>query len=282
MDNDEKLRGLLNAHGYLLQAKVRAEIERSAGDHGWEVELWEHPWTESRTGSVFFIDLVLTNGPLRAVVECKRLKDGEWLFLRAGSAARSEATLAWSHRNSSGKNLVGYQEFQVQPPTFEAEFCLVRGQGEKDKPMLERTAGALLASLEALAAEELTIIEARHVGVGWERAYLPVIVTSAKLFECKVDPETIDLATGTVTRASFGCVPYIRFTKTLGRAPTGAPIDELSELNSLARRTVFIVQAERISEFLGRLRLDPPVRASYPLFDVSGIMERWRSKGEGT
>lgn len=119
------------------------------------------------------------------VVECKRVTDATWIFLVPSTASpKRNANVLWTRRFDDQKQFAAWDELLLNPESLISSFCIVRGQGEKDQPMLERISSILLRSTEYLAEEEL----AYHVppsSAGVLQFYFPVIITTAKLMVCK-------------------------------------------------------------------------------------------------
>jgi hypothetical protein len=91
------------------------------------------------------------------------------------------------------------------------------------------------------------------------RAYISVIVTTAKLFVASYDPNTISLADGTMPEAKFEQVPFIRFRKQLGWNAAKVIKPTAAQPNSIAdarENTVFVVNAEGLMDFLQDFELD--------------------------
>lgn len=99
---DEQILSIANASGFPFQLRVAELVESTSSDHGWRAIVQEHPWIDPETGKAGgFIDLVLAQhgSSVRLVVECKRTRGGQWVFLQpapGGSSSkrvRSFATL---------------------------------------------------------------------------------------------------------------------------------------------------------------------------------------------
>jgi len=81
-------RDTVNQSGYPLQIAIAHAVKARTNTHGWRVLYEEHAWKyEGREG---FIDIVLEQEDSQVVllVECKRPKDGEWVFLPGSGDAR--------------------------------------------------------------------------------------------------------------------------------------------------------------------------------------------------
>lgn len=249
---DNKLLDLINGSGFLFQLGIEAEVKRTRHEHLWNVAAREYPW--ERDGAGGFIDLVLSRGPLRVVLECKRTREATWVFLTTSDSKRSFFWCPWAQYVSGSRFQGGWIDFQVLPACPIAEFCIVRGQGEGDKPLLERLCAGLVQAVDGLAEEELQIwsnASQRNLGV-----YIPVIVTTATLQLCVYDPARVSMTDGSIQEAEFKAVPYVRFRKSLATTLSKeARPDSLEGALADRERSVFIVNAEHFTEFLKELEI---------------------------
>jgi len=139
-----------------------------------------------------------------------------------------------------------------------SSFCVIRGSGENDEPMLERVAGKLMRSIENLASEELLLCPIFEDA--W--LYIPVIVTTAELILCEYDPRKADLVSGEIKEndCDFRSVDFLRFQKSLFTSLSMMnkikfdKIADLKKSNEASQRTVFIVHASGLIEFLKGIR----------------------------
>jgi hypothetical protein len=122
--------------------------------------------------------------------------------------------------------------------------------------MLERTASELVTSIEALAQQELEF----HVNRGaasFARRYVPVIVTTAELVAASFDPSTISLCNGSLPHdATISAIPYIRFRKSLTTRTQSSAAGSIGELHSASERSIFVVHAEKLGDFLNEFAVD--------------------------
>ena len=119
--------------------------------------------------------------------------------------------------------------------------------------MLERIAGDLVRASESLAREELSMPN-REYGV---YGYMPVVVTNAKLYACRVDTTQVDLTSGVLPAgARFEEVNAIRFRKALATDLSHAPETyETIKRGLLAKeRSVFVVNVAALSDWLLRVK----------------------------
>ena len=90
--------GAANRSGFVLQLGLETEVRRTMSAHGYGVVAREVPWRGSE-GEEGFVDLVLENGWVRLVVECKRVRDASWVFLvpeAGGDESRLRAGARWA------------------------------------------------------------------------------------------------------------------------------------------------------------------------------------------
>lgn len=219
----------------------------------------EHSWSgEDGSG---FIDLVLEDQySARAVVECKRVRDSEWLFFSSsGSDRPTMLTKAWVTHYARGQlHWYGWKDVGATPQSPEAEFCALRGQaaGERNT-LLERIGGELVFATEALAAEQRDF---RRTDYEQVQIYFSVIVTTAQLKLATFNSASIGLKEGVLSDAAFMPVPYLRFRKQLSVKPWRfSPEDARAEANvtRLKENTIFVVNSEALPLFLKELQMQP-------------------------
>jgi hypothetical protein len=247
-DEQDKLRKLLNASGFAFQLALESAVRSTPADEPWKVTGREHPWsTASGSG---YIDLVLSRGNIHLVIECKRSRDAVWMFLMPDDKqlSRSHARVRWTDTRPQRPDLADWGDVQVYPSSPEADFCVVRGQGERDAPLLERIAASVAESADGLSGD---LLELRK-GERRTSVIIPVIVTTAELLLSQFDPKEIDLKTGEVSAATFTAVPHLRFRKSL--APSAVPDHyeptSFRDLRAASERTVFVVNGQHFTSWL--------------------------------
>lgn len=252
----------INLSGFPLQIGLEHAIEASKATHGWKVLHREHGWTHEETHESGFIDLVVENQHRTIVlnIECKRPQEATWQFLlpKPNDQLRSHCKFWASYLSKASSKYFNWVDLNIDPVSYESEFCVVAGQDAKSRPMLERIAATVVASTEALAQEEAPVLREREFeGL---RCYINVIATTAKLEICKFDPTTIDLKEGTIESAEYEYVPYIRFRKQLSpRQMSADPEDWRDRFKSIAKakeNTVLIVEAAELIGLLENLEID--------------------------
>src|SRR5207248_1122711 len=174
---------------------------------------------------------------LRLVCECKRSRDANWIFLiERDCQTVDRACVHWTRFHERHSADSGWNDFALTTSSYESSFCIVRGKGENDTPLLERLARRVIFATEALAHEESDLVW-RDDEHDW-RLYLPVIITTAKLWACRYAPERIELATGIVSDATFEEVSAIRFRKAFTTVHEAKSEASLRRLNEIQERSV--------------------------------------------
>jgi len=247
----------VNESGYPLQLKLEDLINEKSMEHNWYVLVKEHHWLNSSTGDEGFIDLILGSHSLpktKLVIECKKYSDN-WIFLipnKNPSATRESKIFAGFYENSLIVN--DWRKTLIRPETYESSFCV---SATKDSRTLEKISGELLLSLESLAIEESKLTMDHGNGILSALFYLPIIITTAKLYICLFDPGNINLDNGEISESEIKPVNFIRFNKNLATSLKDHKSnkdyyskDSLVRTNLENDRTVFIVQSESILGFL--------------------------------
>lgn len=267
-NNAENLRKLVNSSGFPFQLRVAQEVASTQSSHRWEVIAQEYPWRDEITGREGFIDSIIARpGAQRMVLESKRTRDADWVFLIpvgavGGTGDRgTHVRCLWTYASSEYQPQVpessanqlqcrsGWHDFYAEPESYISEFCVVRGTGEGQKPMLENLCRILLNAVESLAGEELSLASGRGRTVRY--IYVPVIVTNANLHVCRYSVDTVSLHDGNIPAGDFEEVPYIRFRKSLATTLTESNnINSIEIANRDRNRTVIVVQAQHLVNFL--------------------------------
>lgn len=255
MAGDPEVLRIANDSGFPLQIAVQQAVVAAAGTHGWRVKHVEHAWHNSADSQSGFIDLVLRDQHdcAHAVIECKRVRNATWLFFNSnGTANHRRHCKAWVTRYKDRHfDAFGWLEIPIDPATPEAQFCAVRGQTTNDKnTYLERVAGTLISSTEAVALEER---DYRHDDQESLRMYFNVVVTTASLKIASFDVGHLSLSDGTLQEADFQDVPFVRVRKQFSLRPARlTPADWLRHDDPDYRRenTVIVVGAQHLNDFL--------------------------------
>lgn len=265
-ETSENILNLVNASGFLFQLRVEQEIRATeAFQHGnLDLVAREHRWVDPVDGTEGFIDLILKSGIVRLVIECKRVSDATWVFLNPdGKDNMIRARMLWTSSGNSDVELAEWHDFGLRPVSPEAAFCVVRGQGEKDSPMLERVSSVLLRSLECLANEEINL-QAQTTSPALS-IYCPMIVTNAALQVCRFNVSSVDISTGRLNDADFEEVPFIRFRKNLSSTLANRkPQSTLEKINLDNERTVFVINAAHLTKVMQEWEVPYKLNAPWP------------------
>lgn len=272
----------LNEQGYLFQHKVAtvllAHEKNKKPEHQWQLEAAELPVSLSG-GHETRIDLVLRHGhekqPLvRAVVECKRSarEFKRWIFFAQSEIAGTplpgcyyaeRAHLYGSFDGRGVPNIVHTVEARPATPD-----CLVFDFGVEAK--LNRSSNdKRVSATNAIedAFQQATLGQA-GLGVQLRKAHtfnfriLPVVVTTAKLMSAHFDTRHVTLDRGEIevknikVESRKWLAVNFRISQTISQCvPMNLhnKIPITAELRMRQVRTVFVVQAEHIHEFLAWL-----------------------------
>ena len=281
---------IVNAAGFAFQLAVEEAVIQTSGKHEWQVTSSEHSWRDV-DNTPRFIDLVLTKDSTHLVVECKRHRDAQWVFLVPESGRRSTEAVPRRHfraqylANRTGITggigaVLDLDDFQLDPKSWESSFCSVRGGSDRDQPMLDRICAELTRSVDALLAQQLKV-SGRHdmhdimlrddtMWVG-----IPVIVTTAELWIVRFDPNKVSLNAGEIdpTVATLERVHAIRYRKSFD-APQHPELDELSAVDAYTQRSVCVVAAEHLATWLDDFNLHAATYAAHKRQDSSQVYRR--------
>jgi hypothetical protein len=235
-------------------------VKAGSTRHAWAVAAREHPWEHEKSGRKGFADFVLADGGGgRLVVECKRSRQAHWYFIVPAEAQATvrRTPLYWMHDVHEAGSYrgvrLGWGSMQVLPTTFESAFCIVRGTGEDDSPLLERIGSPLLDSVEAIAREEM--LHQRGSGQTNYLVWAPVIVTNVTLHVVHCDLPSVSLTTGEIKAAKTSEAPFLRFRKALShRFAWPSRVATLREIAESRQRTLFVVNAASLTEFLSKFQ----------------------------
>jgi hypothetical protein len=151
-----------------------------------------------------------------------------------------------------------WADVAADPSTPIASFCVT--PKERGGITVDSIASELVTATEALEREECEYLNRR--GVDSHRFYFSAIVTTAPLSVCTFDPSKISLADGKIPHdAKLVPADVVRYTKQLStRAIRGVPVGlHGQESKTLARakeRTVFVIRAEALDNFLSSFNVD--------------------------
>jgi len=248
---EDKLKESLSLSGFPLQIALKFVAMRSP--RGWLVRD-EHPWIDPFSGPEF-VDLVAEFRQYRLVIEAKRSKDSDWLFIRESTDSDNDYRSSFKARIAGRGINSDWYNIQLLPSSPIATFCVIRSSSE-NKGLLESTAAQVTRAIDALWAQEVQV----NLNAGSEelsgRVYIPMIVTNARLRVVDADFHTVDLSLGDIPEASIAEQKWVRFTKAFDAPSASAgAAQSMKELVDRTERTVMVVQAKYFEEFLNSVEL---------------------------
>jgi hypothetical protein len=272
MTDTDRIKKIVNSSGFPLQIGVADFVRQTEQYHRCKVRYIEHSWHDPLSGDSGFIDLVIEGDTYcySFVVECKRVLESSWNFLipKGSPSTRRHAKLwvtALERRTpppqgvkTYSQRYFGWADLTLEPATPESAFCVVPGHDEKSRPMLERVASELVLATESFARED----EIRQAipGAFEVRTYASVLVTTAKLMLATFDASAVSLEDGKIDDLEVTEVPFLRFRKQLSVARSDAEKAayraNLDRIGYTKERTVFVVQAQSLSDFLVAFSVD--------------------------
>jgi hypothetical protein len=250
VETKESLLNIVNASGFSFQLGVEHEARFKLQDL-WRVVSTEHAWRNTEDEG--FIDIVLQRGALIAVIECKRTRNGTWIFLTPSDSSDQiyNIKVPWVAGKRDGASILDWDELRFAPPSSVSAFCVVRGSGEGERSLLERLSSQLIAATDCLINEDIGIEKQKRRDY-WG-IYLPMIVTNADLQVCKMDLSKVSLDHGDITDGDFKSVQMVRFHKSLVTVPSGRPPANLTESAKEKERGVLIVNSKHFSEIFHKM-----------------------------
>jgi hypothetical protein len=189
------------------------------------------------------------------------MKMGGCVFINRPEDTQEHGAVLLDFRKShNGEEHPCWRKYDPDPKSLIALYCAVPGQDDKQTPMLERICDSLLDSTESLADELFSKVPKPQPGsLGEKSLFIPAIVVNTELKSCIVDPKDIALDEGEVKdeHGTISSVPYIRFQKSFGtRYNSAGDAVNLRDINKANQRTVFVVHAGSLVDFLARWEID--------------------------
>lgn len=277
MANQEDILKQINKSGFPFQLRVEHEIRLTQQEHNWSVASREHPWTSADKLASGFIDIVLKHNKFqtfRLVIECKRIKADDarqlrWVFLLPDKEMQPTGLASCFEVEGQDRqsqtdeykwgDIRVWDNVRLTPSSLQSEFCILTSDEQRKQPILESLASEVLESIEGLAEEEVNIEKSLGDPVHTRLFIFPAIVTNAEIAVCRFDPANIKITDGTLGAGDveITTVPFIRFRKSLATSfPQGA-FYYLEAANKARERTVFVVNAASLPEFLKNWDMGP-------------------------
>jgi hypothetical protein len=228
--------------GFPFQTAIARIVRHARGCRLLDEEV---PWPDEG-GPDRFLDLVAEKVGLVLVVECKKTQE-VFTFLQPGGVGDDVLTarcvfLKHLCERDGGRIETYSGEWLLTPRSPECAFCVSTNEKQRmlepDVQVLLRGTDAYLERYRGRLVPSPTVLLPEVVAV-------PIIVTNAKLFAAKYEPGDVSLDTGQLLAplpaGSFAPVPWVRFRKAF------------SADHQVGDRTVFVVSANGLPDFLGKL-----------------------------
>ena len=234
----------LKGSGFPFQTAVRHVIGTHKSPR-YTIHASEYPWL-NRKNEHDFLDLVAASSQLVLTIECKKTKQEKYIFLLPEGAEHTGDV-----QDFRCCNIVYYNEPEraaravcqtvlMDPGSPVSEFCVVSTNSRER--MLERDAAMLVNATDEFVRDKQ---ERPKLGLVAPYVVVPVLVTNAKLYKARYDPEEVSLLTGEMDKVRGNLEPaqWIRFHKSF---VAGYGRD-------LGLRSIFVVNASSLTKFLSRL-----------------------------
>jgi hypothetical protein len=237
--------GALLASGFPFQTAV-AGIVREVPNCDLVRE--EFPWRDIG-GEDRFLDIVVTKHRFIVTIECKKTQKETLTFLQPcgikGDITRARCVYLTQIQDSTKRMELFCSDRYVSPKSTESMFCVVSTSASgKDQRLLERDAQMLIRGTDTYARKLRSDFEAQKNPED-DRTILPAIVTNAKLSIAYYKTTQVSLESGqlpTPLPEQLQSVSWVRFRKGFS-----------SGNKDLGDRTVFVVRAPELSEWLNKL-----------------------------
>jgi hypothetical protein len=271
---EEMVAAALNEQGFLFSQLIRDNIKFGVSGKGNPSGLWkciaaEYPVTAS-DGSQTRIDLVLqhaTSGGFHACVECKRANPlyKQWIFFDKECPASSQPFLYFESLKAAKRPIPPNQEAlhgieripapsQCEIFSLYLEVAMARNNRASYTQTMEDGFLQVIRGQTGFMAKQLEFRGESCVTA------IPIVVTTAQLFEARFDLENVSLVSGSIAAKD------LKLTPITSCAVNYHPDDRLAVSSHFARkaidvetdifrqtRTVFVVQSESIIQFLNWL-----------------------------
>lgn len=235
----------LLASGFPFQTAI-ARIVRQVSDC--QVICEEFPWRDAG-GDDRFLDIVAAKHRFIVTIECKKTQKEILTFLQPGGVDhdvnRARCLYLTQIQDSTKRIELFCSDWMLIPKSTESKFCVVSTSASgKDQRLLERDARLLIRGTEEYGRWLKADFKVKHVPE-IDRPIIPLIVTNAELLVADFDTADVSLETGQLpapSSAKLLRVPWVRLRKAFS---TGG--------KDLGDRTVFVVRADKLVEWLARL-----------------------------
>ena len=254
----ESVRAAIAASGFPLQTAVSRLI---SGASPYRVVKEEFPW-QDRSGNDQFLDIIAEHGAAVFTIECKKAEKQSWVFLHpdggaSGDVQRARCVFTRQIQDSTRRLELFCGDWNVRPASFESKFCIrsTSLQGG-DQRLIEPDLQRLLRATDVYADQVRSTFQQQSLPE-LDKPFLPMIVTTARMFVASYDSGTIPLTTGRLEVGADGLleVMWVRFRKTFTSSRHG----------DVGERTIMVVGAHHLVELLEKLDIDLARGASNPI-----------------
>jgi hypothetical protein len=259
---NKDLIGALGGSGFPFQTAVAAAITGTGLFDVQEEVAWNAP-----DRSTAFLDIVASTQNVRICIECKWLRKEKLIFLLPSHRSvppTDNLNLVFVNcvADSTRRPVVSYGQATATPMTEESVYCVVDSSNRNER-MIEKEVQPLVQGTAAYAMDSVRGFSGMH-----SLMFVPVFVTTAKLYVASYDSKILSLEDGIYKGRAEDIrpVPCIRFTKQFtGSQPPRSRL-----------RTVLVLQAEHLLDFIVPLgNAGVPQGGSTTIFDPSDLnMER--------
>jgi hypothetical protein len=275
----------ITSHGFLLQEKCASTIEECKGTTNWYVAATEYPIsTQIKDTRIDFICQYNKSNDQQpnmfAVVECKKVNLDYvtgWLFGNPLLPDFNEPLLI-SLRERKPSKYIGktVDYFQLRPNFNRLSMYLIDnwwleiGSNKKSTPQpLEDTFTQVCLGVTGLILEQDTLGSKTSDKI--KAIYIPIVLTNAPLYVSTYNVEDISLTNGNIPKGKihFGAgdqpperIDWVVVDYGISRKANPDKLYskisdiEPSGLELLHKRSIFIVNCEKIEEFFSRLQWD--------------------------
>jgi len=283
---EQDLSGLLlnalNEQGFIFQEACKHRLEEV--QTGWKVKAFEYP--VSLQGNDTQVDIVLQNSysdspELWSLIECKRA-DPEYVYWLFGSPGLPIGDALCSALGFSSHSASSEEPFRIQKlveplhfgiSTYDAKSWMeVKRNPKKERASnienIEKAFKQVLRGTAGFAQEQLC---QRHKHPNTIRTFfIPIVITTAKLYVAGYKPEDVNLETGTISKEKVHLGPngqppeevewvLVDYGAGENLAPGSTPENFWSvdpgELQKYKTRSIFIVNSKSIPGFFSKLQL---------------------------
>lgn len=247
----------VNCSGFPLQIAVSNLVNHlpktSPLSGKWHVLYEEHAWHDAETGKGGFIDLVLSHEMSKKilVVECKRMRDNNWIFLghEENQTSRTSAkTLIYNYEN----NIFCWKNMAHEANSPLCKYSVINAEKDVKRINIDQIASETILSTQSFA-EEYAEEQVYDSCSGAQIFFCSLIVTTAKLYLCDIDPNEIALSNGEIpSGVEPKPIPFVRYHKQLATMIKPEYHNQEERLDKAKERTVFIVNVDGLQAFLER------------------------------